>query len=721
MQDVQIYLGEERLDLFEDENISLTQTIKNIKDISKIQTDFSQDFTVPASKNNNKVFRHFYNSSVSYNDFDARFLKKASIKLNGVDFKEGRIRLLGVKMKNDKPYSYKIGFIGETVSLKDMFSDDELSDLPYLDVFDHEYTYNNVKTYMQTGYNFTGSGNTSTFYPDMTYPFISSDSRYYFDPAHGSHDAIPRVRNIYNPSPSSFNSHSDYHSILMYDLKPAIKVYYILKAIEEKYGFTFSDDFFDQDSLVFEQLYLWCSRKAGSLQYLKDEKTKEVKFEDLVLTSGTEVREGSNTSFTASSESFKNWRYTYRKYLQYQATIDVVGSGSYDLVVYDVDTNETYGRKRNVTGSQTVNETFKTTQNFTKTFKPAIKITTEGGITSFSSSNVVLTRTVFDDEVTTITTSNYTIPTQVISDGLDFRNSMLPKMKVLDFLKGLFNMFNLVAYFEGTELVVKTLNDYYLNSSHEKYNIDKYVDSSSVQVSRSNIYSEINYEFAEPKTIFALKSNEATGDEFGNERFKSEGDDSFDGGKYDVKVKFGHMVYENLIDLSDGSFSYWDWGYSVDKDENPVLEAPLLFYGTRKGIAAQDSDVFVTDKPVGETSGSYSCDEVDYLQTPRNTNYDPFDTDPDSINFGSEYTVFGNEIVNNSLFKVYHEGFISNIYDPSTRIVKITAHLPLSILLKYELNDRFIYKGVTYFINSIKTNLQTGKSELELLTDNYPE
>ena len=38
--------------------------------------------------------------------------------------------------------------------------------------------------------------------------------------------------------------HSDFHSIQYFDLKPAIKVYYILKAIESKYGFTISDDFF---------------------------------------------------------------------------------------------------------------------------------------------------------------------------------------------------------------------------------------------------------------------------------------------------------------------------------------------------------------------------------------------------------------------------------------------------------------------------------------------
>ena len=88
-------------------------------------------------------------------------------------------------------------------------------------------------------------------------------------------------------------------------------------------------------------------------------------------------------------------------------------------------------------------------------------------------------------------------------------------------------MFNLVAYFEGTELVVKSLDEYYLNSSNAEFDITKYVDMGSSTINRNDVYSEINYEYEKPKTIFAIKSNEATNDEFGNERFKSEGDNYY--------------------------------------------------------------------------------------------------------------------------------------------------------------------------------------------------
>ncbi len=47
------------VDLFDDETISVTSKIQDIKDVSKIFTDFSQSFTLPASKTNNKIFAHF--------------------------------------------------------------------------------------------------------------------------------------------------------------------------------------------------------------------------------------------------------------------------------------------------------------------------------------------------------------------------------------------------------------------------------------------------------------------------------------------------------------------------------------------------------------------------------------------------------------------------------------------------------------------------------------
>jgi hypothetical protein len=80
----------------------------------------------------------------------------------------------------------------------------------------------------------------------------------------------------------------------------------------------------------------------------------------------------------------------------------------------------------------------------------------------------------------------------------------------------------------------------------------------------------------------------------------------------------------------------------------------------------------------------------------------------------NEYALVTNE---ESLFKNFYLNYIQDIFEQKRRIIKLTAYLPLRILLNYNLSDTFIIGGVSYKINSITTNLENGKSELELLND----
>lgn len=87
MQKLQLFISDTRVDLFKDESVSITQTIQNIKDIAKIFTEFTQTFTIPASKTNNILFKHYYNFDIS-NTFDARNKVAGEIQLNNIPFKK---------------------------------------------------------------------------------------------------------------------------------------------------------------------------------------------------------------------------------------------------------------------------------------------------------------------------------------------------------------------------------------------------------------------------------------------------------------------------------------------------------------------------------------------------------------------------------------------------------------------------------------------------------
>jgi len=82
----------QRLDLFKDEKISITSQIGNANDIGKLYTDYTQTFSIPASKTNNQILSHWYESSID-NGFDHRMRYDAFIEVNTHRFRNGTIQL----------------------------------------------------------------------------------------------------------------------------------------------------------------------------------------------------------------------------------------------------------------------------------------------------------------------------------------------------------------------------------------------------------------------------------------------------------------------------------------------------------------------------------------------------------------------------------------------------------------------------------------------------
>jgi len=156
MRIVQVYIEGQRLDLFNDETISVTSTQQNVQDISKVFTDFSQSFSVPATPSNNKIFHHFYQNDIGdISDpstlFDFNIRRDANIEIDLTPFRRGKISLEKAEVKNNKAYSYQITFYGDVLSLKDKFGDEMLSDVTELDVYNHAYNATEVKNRITNG------------------------------------------------------------------------------------------------------------------------------------------------------------------------------------------------------------------------------------------------------------------------------------------------------------------------------------------------------------------------------------------------------------------------------------------------------------------------------------------------------------------------------------------------------------------------------------------
>ena len=92
MRTVQVYIEGQRLDLFKDEQISVTSIQQNVQDISKVMTDFSQSFSVPATPSNNAIFQHFYQNDVQ-STIDHNIRRDAYIEIDLTTFRRGKMSL----------------------------------------------------------------------------------------------------------------------------------------------------------------------------------------------------------------------------------------------------------------------------------------------------------------------------------------------------------------------------------------------------------------------------------------------------------------------------------------------------------------------------------------------------------------------------------------------------------------------------------------------------
>jgi hypothetical protein len=287
----------------------------------------------------------------------------------------------------------------------------------------------------------------------------------------------------------------------------------------------------------------------------------------------------------------------------------------------------------------------------------------------------------------------------------------MPDMKIIDFLTGLFKLFNLTAFVENDVIQVKPLDDFYSNPT--TYDITEFVDVNSSKVDVALPYREIEFKFKDTKTFLANKFGELNNREWGSTRF-SDGQTELAGQLYKVEAPFGHLLYERLVDPNNAvPPKDIQWGYNVDKSQNAYLGSPLLFYPVYTntgGISFVDS---VDDNNVADDHK-----QITNVNLPSNTPTFNSSTNAHQLNYSPEQNEYtGDTTFNKTLYQEYYSSYIADVFNTKTRLTKLKAYLPLKILLNYNLGDTFVVAGSAYKINSISTNLLTGESNLELLNE----
>ncbi|NBU05647.1 MAG: hypothetical protein EBT39_04790, partial [Sphingobacteriia bacterium] len=451
-----------RLELFNDEKITVSSTIQNISDISKIFTDYSQGFTIPCSPTNNAIFQHFYQNDVDATiDYQNRY--NAYIEIDTILFRRGKIQLEKTNLKNGYPDSYSVTFYGAGVSLKDFFNEDKLSQLNYSS-YDHDYTNQEV-------YNRVTIDSSVTDY-NVRYPLISSNRVWQF----GSSVPLPTANlpNWYYEYPASnVNNIGDNAGEIVYtELFPAVRVASIFKLIESKYTITFNGVFLQSD--LFKKAFLLYKNKE-SYHYTNNPV-------ELDFTSTSDA-----TQFNLSTNSFQ-----LTNQLQIDSTlffncqslsispsdyfIDVYANG----VLLVVKSGTTTGGLQQFQITPEFNQviTFKIRSYYAITI--GINLTCEK---AFYDTVTQDTTYIQQTAVTTATTTSFT----------DLAG-LAPDMKISDFITGICKEFNLTVY-SNTKNVFTFDPIPYWYSKGAVVDITEYTDITSIEIERMKLYKSIEFKY----------------------------------------------------------------------------------------------------------------------------------------------------------------------------------------------------------------------------------
>ena len=675
-----------KLELFNDEKIELTSSVQNIQDISKVYTDFTQSFTIPASTNNNSVLHHFYQSDVDIEQTDTdpklskwnfNFRIRTRIEIDLVPFRTGTIMLEKANIKNGSVDSYTITFYGDLVSLKDKFGDAKLSDLD-LTSYDIEYTATNVINRVK-----------SSTLENVMFPLISSKRLWSYGDG------------------SSTDIKTTAGSIKNDELFPALKVARILDAIQAKFDVTFNSQFFVSTNDKWEKLFLWLKNEE---QYTGKTSAKVV---DIVLPNGQTLVPGFTmypytlnpinypvivgfyfdaalNTFTCNGVSPKNSVFAPINEPILQISVSSVSDIA---IVYYVDLYKNgeiikthfWKGKLPPTSLYYFND-----KDNGSEFQ--IKIRSESPMTLQLNANLNYKKyNNFNQPIYTTSTT-----TTAFTDI----SSKIPDMKVSDFFSGLLKMFNATCYATSVDVFTIEPLDMWYNGGNI-YDITNYTDIDSIDVERTNVFKKLSFKYQKSESFLNKQyyDNGIMEREYAdtNLTLSNEGTD------YIVELPFENLLMNNL-NVDD-----FQVGYCLTKgpDFKSYIPKPVFLYFNER-----INDTLY----MNNGSTATLCSDFNIFSNVLESNGSLY-----SLTFHPETDVKApNDTLENNLYSIYYSSYLENLFNPKCRLIRIKAHFPLSLITKLRLNDRLIVRDKRYIINDLKSDITSGEVSLTLINDFRP-
>ena len=677
--------GQVIVDLYEDEDIPLSLSVDDFKNVAEQVQSYSKAFNLPSTKRNNKIFNAIFEITRSYDGviFNPYRRTQCVLKQDGFILFEGYLRMLDVTDKEGE-ISYNVNLYSEVIAIADLLKDRTFSDLDFTEL-EHEYNKSNIKR------SWNDSGNSIVYTNPSTSGFRDSYTTVRYPFVDWNHQFI--IAN--NPGGSSGpNDGNTQLTNLETAFRPFINIKYIIDRIFEATDFTYESSFFNEADFI--KLYMdfnWGGEEPetgiGNLSNGDPQVFSTGIYQPLLLYSNDfPSNAGYNSSNGVFTAQFDNQSYIINAAFQVANLnnnadlkwrwVHKDGSGN---IIADFDLTPYLGTAGPLIISWNISLNIILNQNDTLEFQ--YKSTLNNSFQNISSLTL---GTAF-----------------VIATNNTILQTLRGELGQWDFLKGIITMFNLVSLPDENNpnnIKIEPYEDVFITPAltTPPLNWTEKIDVSQMKLTPlTELNKKTMFKFVEDDDDYSFMQykNAVGGFLYGSQKFDATNEfNILDGEDEVVAEPFAATIVKPIMDNFPDFITPAIYAMTDDGNSEGFENSPRIMYNN--GIKNTGSTYFMP-----EQNGLSSENQANFLQFSHLSTI-PSTSDTLDFHFGEcqLFTGVGNPTAQN-LFNLYWLPYLNELYNPNTRTMTIKVNLSPADINTFKFNDSVFIKNRVFRVNKI--------------------
>jgi len=711
--------GQVICDLYEEEDIPLTLSIDDFKNVAEKVQSYSKDFNLPATKRNNQIFNNMFEITRADDGliFNPYVRTKCVLKQDGFILFEGFLRMIDIKDKEGE-ISYNVNLYSEVIALADILKDRTFSELDFEELT-HDYNKTEIKRSWNespdasiTYTNPSTSGFRET-YDTLRYPFIDWTGQIFIAVPSGT----PTAGNPQLPT-------------LETAFRPCIQLKYLINRIFADSGFNFTSNFFD--SADFEKLYM-------DFNWGADNNPAEIGVTTI------------NNYYIPSIFGAINYASTVYSVMELSTNIPFLGTS----------TPPNYNDTTQVITSTVVGESYnidyvyiiENTDSVSRTVEcqwlynsipidySGVQTLSAGGDYTYSGSFLQVMPTIGDtlqvqfktnagtaskvrqSDCTGLFCNTATVVFDVYAEAIT-TNTLLQTLRgelgQWDFLKGIMTMFNLVTMVDETDknnIIIEPYSDVFINNTSggagnltlkdrgiEHDWTDK-VDASQMELKPlTDLNKNTIFKFVEDEDdyIFNVLKNAQSGHLYGSKEIDASGFTILQGTKEIIAEPFAATVSRPLYHQFSSFIVPSLYARSDDGTYEGFDNSPRIFYNN--GIKDTGASYYIpAQNGVGDENEDEFLQFSHLSDIPTVVSSPPASTDTRDFVFESAQLIsqLGDPPTDN-LYSRYWSPYFNELYNADTRTMTLKVNLTPSDIATFKFNDTVMIKNRSFRVNKIE-------------------